>query len=401
MLQTLMSQNELRDLSKEHRTSHHSSRGKASFSFLELLRPRWPALSVALLAVLGETVTDVLDPWPIKIVIDNVIQTKKLPGWLESIVRSLFGQNKIAILDFAVVAVLAIAVVGAISSYVEKYLTTSISQWVAHDLRRTLYSHIQRLSLAEFDKTRTGDLISRVTSDIESVQDFLGSALLGTLVNALTLLGMIGVMLYSSWRFTLIALSVAPVLLVVVYTFTRRIKTASRAVRKKQSELLSVVEEVLTSVRVVKAFAREDYEQKRFESESLENVETALEARGAKAKLSPFVEIIVAVGTCLVLWYGVDLVLAGRLKTGVLVVFLFYLGRMYKPMRELSKMTDTISKALVGYERIKEVLTIESRVRDLPRAKRAPRFKGAVEFDHVTFGYDDQNPVLRDISLRV
>ena len=109
---------------------------------------------------MGETVTDVLEPWPIKIVVDNIVQTKNLPGWLAGIVTGLFGQNKYAILDFAVLAVAAIAVVGAISSYVEKYLTTSVSQWVAHDLRRTLYNHIQRLSLADYDQTRTGDLIN-------------------------------------------------------------------------------------------------------------------------------------------------------------------------------------------------------------------------------------------------
>ena len=373
----------------------------ARLKIIRLIRPHWQALSIALLAVLGETVTDVLEPWPIKIVVDNIVQTKKLPGWLAGIVTGLFGQNKYAILDFAVLAVAAIAVVGAISSYVEKYLTTSVSQWVAHDLRRTLYNHIQRLSLADYDQTRTGDLITRVTSDIEAVQDFVDSALLGMLVNALTLVGMIGVMLYINWRFTLIALSVAPVLLVVVYTFTRRIKKASRAVRKKESELVSVVEEVLTSIRVVKAFAREDYEVKRFESQSLENVETALEARSIKAKLSPFVEVIVAVGTCLVLWYGARLVLAGQLSAGVLIVFLLYLGRMYKPMRELSKMTDTVSKAFVGYERIQEVLEIESGVRDLPRAKRAPRFKGEIEFEKVSFGYDTKTTVLHDISLKI
>lgn len=378
-----------------------SAQNPARLKLIQLIRPHWRALTFAMLAVLGETVTDVLDPWPIKIVVDNIIQSKKLPGWLGGMVVHLFGQNKLAILDFAVLAVAAIAVVGAVSSYVEKYLTTSVSQWVAHDLRRTLYNHIQRLSLAEYDQTRTGDLITRVTSDIEAVQDFVDSALLGTLVNVLTLLGMIGVMLYINWRFTLIALSVAPVLLVVVYTFTRRIKKASRAVRKKESELVSVVEEVLSSIRVVKAFAREDYELKRFESQSLENVEAALDARGVKAKLSPFVEVIVAVGTCLVLWYGARLVLAGQLSAGVLIVFLLYLGRMYKPMRELSKMTDTMSKALVGYERIQEVLEIESAVRDLPRAKRAPKFKAAIEYDKVSFSYDAENPVLEGISFKI
>jgi ATP-binding cassette, subfamily B, bacterial len=322
-----------------------------------------------------------------------------LPGWIERIVTSLFGANQYAILNFAIGTVATIAIVGALSSYAEKYLTTSVSQWVTHDLRRLLYNHIQRLSLAEYDETRTGDLISRVTSDINAVQDFVNSALLGIIVNVLTLVGMIGVMFYINWRFTLIALSVAPILFVVVYFFTRRIKKSSRAVRKKESELTSVVQEVLTSIRVVKAFAREDYEQERFEARSLENVETALEARSLKAKLAPIVEVIVAIGTCLVLGYGGRLALHGHLSPGVLIVFLLYLGKMYKPMRDLSKMTDTVSKATVGYERIQEVLEIDSKVKDLPKAKNAPKFKGKIEFEHVSFSYEEGNPVLKDISF--
>ena len=375
------------------------SSGKLRFG--RLIRPYRATLAIALFAVLVETFTDVLEPWPIKIVVDNLLQGKSLPHWLGRFVFEMFGQNKLAILDFAVGLVAAIAVVGAVSSYVEGYLTTSVSKWVAHDLRRTLYNHIQRLSLAEYDQTRTGDLITRVTSDIEAVEDFIDSALLGILVNALTLVGMIGVMFYYNWRFTLIALAVAPVLFLVVFTFTRRIKKASRAVRKKQSELVSVVEEVLTSMRVVKAYAREDYEQRRFELRSLENVEAALQARSIKAKLSPVVQVIVAIGTCLVLWYGARLALSGRMSAGMLIVFLLYLGKMYKPMRELSKMSDTVSKAAVGFERIEEVLEIESVVRDLPNARRAPRFKGKIEFDHVNFGYDEENSVLKDINFKI
>ncbi len=352
-------------------------------------------------AVLGETLTDILEPWPVKIVVDNILQSKKLPGWLGGIVVRLFGTNPYAILNFAVAAVATIAIVGAVSSYFEKYLTTSVSQWVGHDLRRTLYHHIQRLSLAEHDQARTGDLITRVTSDIGAIQDFITSALLGILVNVLTLIGMIGVMFYINWRFTLIALSIAPGLFLVVYYYTRRIKKASRAVRKKESELLSIVEEVLTSIRVVQAFAREDYEQQRFETESLANVEAGLEARSIKAKLSPVVEIIVAIGTCLVLGYGARLALAGQLSAGVLIIFLLYLGKMYKPMRDLSKMTDTVSKALVGYERIQEVLDIESRVRDVRGARPAPKFKGQIEFSQVGFSYGNDKQILKDISLKI
>jgi ATP-binding cassette subfamily B protein len=371
---------------------------------IDLLRPHWKALSIALVAVLGETLTDILEPWPIKIVVDNVLQSKKLPAALGELVTRLFGQNTYAMVNFAVTAVAVIAIVGALSAYFEKYLTTSVSQWVGHDLRRTLYHHIQRLSLAEHDESRTGDLITRVTSDIGAVQDFINSALLGMLVSVITLVGIIGVMFYLNWRFTLIALSVAPVLFLVVYYYTRRIKSASRAVRKQEGNLLSIVQEVLTSIRVVKAFGREDYEEKRFASESLANVEAGLQARSIKAKLSPLVEVIVAFGTCLVLWYGARLALAGQLTAGVLIVFMLYLGKMYKPMRDLSKMTDTVSKAMVGYERIQEVLEIESRVRDVHGSRTAPRFKGQIEFNQVSFSYgkdDSDKPALKDISFKI
>ena len=377
------------------------SKSARRLRILDLLRPHWKALTIALVAVLGETLTDILEPWPIKIVVDNILQSKKLPPVLGGIVTGLFGRNTDAIVNFAVAAVALIAIVGAVSSYFEKYLTTSVSQWVAHDLRRTLYHHIQRLSLADHDAARTGDLITRVTSDIEAVQDFINSALLGMLVNVTTLVGMIGVMFYLNWHFTLIALSVAPALFLVVYYYTRRIKSASRAVRKQEGRLLSIVEEVLTSIRVVKAFAREDYEQQRFESESLANVEAGLQARSIKAKLSPLVEVIVAIGTCLVLWYGARLALAGELSAGLLIVFLLYLGKMYKPMRDLSKMTDTVSKALVGYERIQEVLDVESRVRDVRSARPAPKLKGQIEFSHVSFSYGTDKDVLKDVSFKI
>jgi subfamily B ATP-binding cassette protein MsbA len=368
---------------------------------VDLVRPHWKALTFAAIAVLGETLADILDPWPIKIVVDNILKAKAMSGALGHFVARTFGEGPHAVLNFAVAAVAVVAIVGAISAYFEKSLTTSVSQWVGHDLRRTIYHHIQRLSLAEHDKTRTGDMITRVTTDIETIQSFIDSALLGILVDVLTLVGMMGVMFYLNWRFTLIALSVMPVLFFVVYRYTRRIKKASRAVRKKEGDLLSVVEEVLTSIRVVKAFAREDYEEERFETESLANVEAGLQARTLKSRLTPVVEVIVATGTCLVLWYGARLAMSGQLSAGVLIVFLLYLGKMYKPMRDLSKMTDTVSKATVGYERIQEVLDIESVVRDLPGARRAPKFSGQIEFKNVTFSYAADKPIIKDVSFKI
>jgi subfamily B ATP-binding cassette protein MsbA len=171
--------------------------------------------------------------------------------------------------------------------------------------------------------------------------------------------------------------------------------------RKKEGEVISVVAEVLNSIRVVKAFAREDYEEARLAQQSLENVEVALRARSLKAKLAPVVQVIVAVGTCLVLWYGVNLVLTEQMTSGSLLVFLLYLGKMYKPMRDLSKMTDTMSKAAVGYERIHQVIETEDRITNLPGAIKAPAFKGEIEFEHVHFGYDKRYPTLTDVNFKV
>ena len=212
---------------------------------------------------------------------------------------------------------MAIALIGAFCSYAEKLLTTSVGQWVMHDLRQTLYFHIQRMSLADYDRNRTGDLISRVTSDIDAIQAFIASSLLDAFIDVVTLVGMVAVMFYLNWRFTLIALSIVPPLAVVIFKYTRNIKKASREVRKKEGEIVSVIQEVLSSIRVVKAFGREDYEQRRLEEESLENVEIALRARGLKARLSPMVSVIVAVGTGLVLWFGGRLALGGALSPGV------------------------------------------------------------------------------------
>jgi ATP-binding cassette, subfamily B, bacterial len=366
-----------------------------------LLRPHWRTLAIAFVAIIFEGLADLLEPWPIKIVLDYVIGSKHPPQWLAGLMTSDFGADKLAILNLAVAAVVVFAVAGAASHYTEKYLTTKVGQEVMCDLRRTVYHHIQRLSLSFYDRSRVGDLISRVTVDIDAIQDFVSSALLGIVVDALKLAGMVALMFYLNWRFTLIALLVAPVLFMEVYSLTRRIKSATRDLRKKESEIVSVVEESLSSIRVVKAFAREDYEEKRLDRESRASMEMALRARSVKARLAPVVEVIVAAGTAIVLWYGARLALAGELTAGDLVIFLLYLGKLYKPMRDLSKMADVVSKAMIGAERIKEVIQTERDARDLPGARPAPAFKGGVTFDQVTFGYDDDRPVLKDVSLTI
>jgi len=365
-----------------------------------ILKPHWKPLLIAFIAVGFGSLADILEPWPIKIVLDYVIGSKQVPGWLGTLSSIAPGRDKHAILTFAAAAVLGIAVVGAVSSYTEDFLTTKVGQWVMHDLRHDLYHHIQRLSLTDYDKQRTGDLISRITSDIDAIQDFASSVLLGIAMDIIVLCGMLVIMFSLNWRFTLIALAITPLLFLEVYSLTLRGKAATRAVRKKQGQIVAVAQESLSSMRVVQAFGQEDYEEQKLEKETLESIRMALSARKIKARLSPIVDIIVATGTCIVLWYGARLVIAGELTAGALVVFVIYLGKMYKPMRDLSKMADAVSKAMVGAERVNEIARIESRISDLPGAKDAPRLTGEVVFEHVSFAYETQ-PVLRDVSLEI
>jgi subfamily B ATP-binding cassette protein MsbA len=368
-----------------------------SLSLLRLLRPHWKLLAVAFIAMLVQSVADLLEPWPLKIVFDYVLGTKRMPPWL----AEWMPGDTLAVLNVAAAAVITIAIIGALSSYTEKYLSTTVAKRVGYELRHMLYHHVQRLSLSFYEHRKTGDMVVRLTSDIDATEDLISSAALGIALDVLTLIGMMAVMLYLDWRFSLIGLSVAPFLFVIVYRLTRRIKNATRAVKRKESDLASVVQESIASVRVVKAFAREDFEEDRLDHESQESVALALRARSMKARLPPLVDILVAIGTCLVLWFGVRLVLEGQLTAGALLVFILYLGKMYKPMKDLAKTADTWSKAAVGFERIAEILSVERQVRDCHGARPAPPFIGRIEFANVRFGYTPDQTVLKDVNLVV
>jgi subfamily B ATP-binding cassette protein MsbA len=333
--------------------------------------------------------------------LDCVLKAKPGHSWISQLICSIAGNQRVAILNTAALAVLLIAAIGALCAYTEKQLTTNIGQWVIHNLRQSLYSHIQYLSLEYHDHRQTGDLVSRITGDLDAIHSFVTVGLFGGLINVLTLVGMIVVMFCLNWQFTLIALSVAPILFLVVFSYTHRIRKASREVRRKEGEITSIIHEVFSSIRLVKAFACEEYEQRRLEEQSLASIEIARRARSLKVKLSPLVDMIVAVGTCLVLWFGGRMALTGALSAGSLVLFVWYLGKMYKPMRDLSKMTDAYAKAAVGYERIREVLETHSKVTDLPSARPAPRFHGRIDLDNVSFGYSPNRHVLTQVSFTV
>ena len=242
----------------------------------------------------------------------------------------------------------------------------------------------------------------RVTGDIDTVQGFITSTLMDSIIDVLGLIGMVAVMLYFDWKFTLVALSVAPFLFLFVYSYTPRIKKATRAVRRKEGEIVSKIQEVFSSIRVVKAFAREKYEKKRFKEVSMETVELALRARALKAGLSPVVQLITAFGTAFVLWYGSRLVLAGVLTLGGLTTFLAYLTKLYSPIRGLSKLPDSFSKPAIAFERIQEVMDVEIKnTSGIEKPHKAPEFAGRIDFERVNFGYAQDRLILKDINLTI
>ena len=367
----------------------------------ELLRPYRGWLTIILLATAVETAASLAAPWPLKIVLDNVIGGRAPPGWLWHFASRLPGESAIRIAAVAAIATVMIAALGALASYVDNYFTESVGQWVANDLRVCVYDHLEHLPLAYYDTHQTGTLLSTITDDIATIQGFASSATLGIAVDLLTIGGMLGLMFWLRWDFALIAVGVAPFLLLFVLRFRKAVKKATREVRLRESDLLSVVQQGLESIRVVNAFGRQELEEKHLADASQATVEAALKARRVKSLLSPVVTVTVSLCTAFVLWRGALLVLASVMTAGALTVFLSYLTKFFKPVQDLAKLSGTIAQAAVAVERVRGILELHMGIPERPDAREPGRLRGAVEFDHVAFAYDQATPVLRDVSFSI
>ena len=374
---------------------------KAMAFVLGLVRPYRGWLLIVLAAMLVETAMSLAAPWPLKVIIDSVLGHHPLPERLAWVSNLPLGGEKMALAAAAAVCVVLIASIGAIAGYLDNYYTESIAQNVANDLRRRVYHHLQRLSLKYYDTHQIGNMLSTITSDVSTVQSFASSALLGILVDSLTILGMLGLMFYLNFDFALVAVGVTPILLLFVAHFKKAVKKATHEVRKHQSDMVAVVQQGLESERAVKAFGREDWEEQRLERVSHETVEAALKARRVKSLLSPFVTVTVALCTAFVLWRGATLALAGAMTVGSLTVFLSYLSKFFKPVQDLAKMTNTIAQASVGLERIRSILETDTVIPQKPDARRPSALIGEIVFEKVAFSYDPEAPVLREINLMI
>ena len=367
-----------------------------------LIRPYRRTLIVIFLFMVVETAMSLATPWPLKIILDSVVGGHRLAPWMYRLIGPMLESgSKVHIAILAATAFVLIAVVDAIASYIDNYYTESVGQWVAHDLRVRTYHHLQRLSLGYFSTHETGAILSTLTTDIQTIQGFASSSTLSILVDMLTIVCMLGLMFWLNWDFTLIAIAVTPFLLLFVSRFKKAVKAATHEVRKEQSQIVAVAQQGLESMQVVKAFGQEKAEEKLLYNVSEATVGAALKARSIKALLSPVVNITVAICTAIVLWRGAILILAGTMTVGELTVYLAYLARFFKPVKDLATTTNAVAQVTVGVERVRTILDADLIIPDDPNGLEPKTLNGEIEFDHIAFGYDPAHPVLTDLSLRI
>jgi subfamily B ATP-binding cassette protein MsbA len=365
------------------------------------IRPFWlPGVAIVLL-LLADVATSLLSPWPMKFIFDNVLQTQKLQGNLGHHVYQLIGHDRTTLLTLMVSLLIGIAGVGALLDYASTWLLSNVGQRIVFAVRRDLFAQVQRLSLRFHGQYQSGDLISRLTGDISKIQDMVTTSAATIFTSALTMIFMVAIMLRLDWRFTCMTLVVLVGTVLVTRRYRTQIKKATRAARTSEGQVASIVQEVISSIRVVQAFSREDAEQRRFEAQSSVSLEAGLRSAKLQAQFSPLIGLLSTVGIALVLWFGAREVIAGHITTGVLVVFISYLGQMFSPLRQIAKVMNIVAAASASAERVLEVLHAVPDVQDLPGATQAPCLRGKVTFAHVSFGYLPDRLVLHDISFAV
>src|SRR5215831_157268 len=368
---------------------------------LPLLRPYRAALAGAVVAMILDAALTVLRPWPLKVVIDLVLARKHsrvpfLSGWLAAA-----HPAPMTIVYGACTATLLIALSTGVFTYWYTRTLGDIGQRFVFELRRNLFVHMQRLSLRFHDRQRTGDLITRLTSDIQSLRDVVSSWSLVLVSNGCLLAGMVGMMLWLNWQFALAALLVAPLLFATVLRYTNRIRAAARDARVSDGLLASVAQETLASIKIVQGLAQEDQQNERFQVQNTGSMRAHLEGVRYQAIVAPQVDSLAALALAGVMWYGASRVLAGVRTTGDVVVFFAYVTNLYSPMRQLARLSSSFARAGVGAERIAEVMRVRSEVVEAKHAPAAPRFSGRIELRGVSFEYLPGQPVLEGIDVTV
>ena len=352
-------------------------------------RRYWPALLVGSLLAVLQVVTKLAEPWPLGWLVDNALSG---PPKGSAAVRS-----DVAI---AVVSLAVIVSIGALFDYWSTRLLSSAGLHVANDMRARAFTHLQRLSLGYHKKHQVGDLTTRVTADVDHTQDMLVQMLANLFPNLLLVVGMFVVMVKVDPLLTLLSLLTTPILGLAIHRSRNNLRQASRRVRKADGKVASLATESLSAIGLVQAFTLERHQSGHFEELSDDSLIAGVEAVRLQARFGPMVDAAGLLSVLIVLWVGAMQVANGEMKLGVLLIFLAYVGSLYKPVKALSKLTMIFTKGMAAAERINDVLSTEPEIVDRPNATLAPPFRGHIRFDEVTFSYG-REPVLWAVSFDV
>src|SRR6266702_1042823 len=379
----------------------------------DLQRPRleqaqadlWPAvrreralIGVSPLALYAEIGLRLLEPWPLKVVLDHVVGAGHHSRWVDRVLAAL---DPGTLLVLAAVAVVAFAGLRALAAYYNTVGLALAGNRVLTAVRNELYAQLQRLSLSFHTRARTGDLIVRVTGDVGFLQDVVVTAFLPLLASGLTFVGMAGVMLWLNAPLALLAFATGPLFLLSTVRLSRRIRDNARRQRQQQGAMAATAAESIGAVKVVHALSLEGTFAQAFTKQSRKNLATGAAATRLEAALERTVDLLIAVATALVLWSGARFVLRGAMTLGDLVVFLAYLRTAFRPAKDFAKYTGRLAKASAAGERVVDLLDRTPDVRDLPGAVPASPLRGHVRFEGVGFAYDPGHAALEAIDCTV
>jgi ATP-binding cassette subfamily B protein len=351
--------------------------------------------AAVLASMLASSGVEMLNPWPLKFVVDNVVgQQPIFDVELDAAQRGL-------LLILAGLAYVLLAVLRGGLSFARHRWLTEVSQRASLTMRSELYAQVQRLSLRFHDRARVGDMVTRITTDVDKLQSAFMSGLSVLAVDLLTVVGITVSMFLVDWQFGLIGLIVLTPLFVVYAVFRGRMKATSRAVRAGEGAMASIAQEVLSSIRVVKAFGQEEREQQRFVNQTRSQVEANIRAATCEGLFYLLVEVATAAGIGIVLVYGGWRVVRGDLTLGQMLLFLQYLRSLYTPLEGLTGLTSVVQKAGASAERLNELFQAAPEVHEMPNALALQASRGRLTFEHVWFGYEPDRPVLKGIDLEI
>lgn len=351
---------------------------------LSYIKPYMHRLLFAMVCTIMAAAGNLYIPWIIKDMIDEVLADKN--GTM---------------LNWIAASIIAIFIVRGLFWYGQNYLMSYVGQSVIIDIRAAVFKKLQRLSVSFYDKNKTGTIMSYVTNDVNALQSAMVENTIEMITEGFILIGSVVAMIYLDWRLTLFTVCTFPVVLWFMEFFGKKIRKTGGRIQECTADITSVLQESVASARVIKSFVREDYEVDRFDVENKANFRANMKNAQLMATLNPVVELVAAIGVTMIIWYGGNNVINGTITAGSLVAFLTYAVNISNPIKRLTRVIGNIQKALAAAQRVFMIIDMPEEIAESRDAKQLPEVSGKVEFQNVSFAYNDKGNVITDLSFSV